>query len=55
VANLKEILQDLNSKIKELNSIGYNIFDEQQQEYFMNTIRYDSDSDKLICVFKEDK
>lgn len=52
---LEVLINSLNAQIKELNNADYKIYDAENRDYFINTVSYCSEKDKLIVNFKEDK
>ena len=53
--NLQMLLKVLNSTITTLNEEGYNIFDKENETFFINSIEYDRELDKLIFNCQEDE
>ncbi len=49
------LMSNLNAQIKALNDNNFKLYDTENREYFIDTIRYDKDEDKLVCEFKEDE
>ncbi|WP_169738160.1 hypothetical protein [Clostridium akagii] len=49
------LISNLNAQIKALNDNNFKLYDAENREYFIDTIRYDKDEDKLVCEFKEDE
>lgn len=52
--NLKIILDIINSNLKVLNNYGYEIWDKENKEFYINEIKYSAEDDKLYFKCKED-
>lgn len=53
--NLQILLRVLNSAITTLNEQGYNVFDKENETFFINSIEYDQQLDKLIFNCQEEE
>lgn len=53
--NLQMLLRVLNSTIITLNEEGYNIFDKENETFFINSIEYDQHLDKLVFNCQEEE
>lgn len=53
--NLQMLLRVLNSAINTLNEQGYNVFDKENDTYFINSIEYDQHLDKLVFNCQEEE
>lgn len=49
------LLRVLNSTIITLNEEGYNIFDKENETFFINSIEYDQHLDKLVFNCQEEE
>jgi len=51
---LNVLLGSINSQIKELNKSNFKIYDEDNRDYYITGIVYDSEDDKLIFKSEEE-
>jgi hypothetical protein len=51
---LNEILNSLNNQIKELKAKGYNLYDAENDGFYMKGIKYNKEKDRLEIEFKEE-
>ena len=51
---LNVLLGSINSQIKELNKSNFKIYDEDNRDYYIVGIVYDSEDDKLIFKSEEE-
>ncbi|MDU2155379.1 MULTISPECIES: hypothetical protein [Clostridium] len=52
---LEVLINSINAQIEELNKSNFKIYDSENKDYFIDTVSYCSEKDKLIVNFKEDK
>lgn len=53
--SLRVLINTLNSILETLNSNDYKIYDNENNDYYMNKITYCDKNDRLYVHFKEDK
>ncbi|APQ76170.1 hypothetical protein [Clostridium botulinum] len=53
--SFKTLIQSINAQLAVLNKNGYAIYDADNQEYFISSVKYDSDSDEVVFETIEDK
>lgn len=44
---LEILINSINAQIKELNKAGYNLYDSDNQDWYINNIRYSKEDDRL--------
>lgn len=47
------LLESINSQLKILNDNGFKIFDMENPEYFISSIKYDKESDEIMFFTAE--
>ncbi|AJE10902.1 hypothetical protein [Clostridium botulinum] len=53
--SFKTLIQSINAQLAVLNENGYSIYDIENPEYFISSVKYDSNSDEVVFETMEDK
>ncbi len=53
--NLNIILEIINSNIAILNANGYEVYDSENEDWFLKEIKYNPEDDKMYFKCEEDK
>ncbi|WP_123053117.1 hypothetical protein [Clostridium sp. JN-1] len=48
------LIDNFNVQLASMNRNNFKMYDPGDSEYFIDSIYYDSDEDKIMCNFKED-
>ena len=52
---LEILINFINAQIEELNKAGYNLYDADNDDWYLKGIRYSKDDDRLYFDIEEDK
>ncbi|MFL0197793.1 hypothetical protein ACJDU8_19810 [Clostridium sp. WILCCON 0269] len=50
----RTLINSFNAQLKTMNNEDFKLYDPGDCEYFIDSIYYDSNKDKIMCKFKED-
>lgn len=53
--SFKTLIQNINAQISSLNRNGFKIYDWENPEYFISSVKYDSNSDEVVFETMEDE
>lgn len=48
-------MNSLNAQMQALNETGFKLYDDGNRKHFTGNLRYDSNDDKIVCDFEEEK